>query len=1356
MKKSFNHILLLLLASCLGLHSIGQQILFRNYSVSNGLSSNTVWTIAQDNKGFMWFGTKNGLNRFDGYTFKTYQNNKQDSLSLGNNFIHAICRIDEKTFWIGTEEGISELDLETETFRRVRELGSDVIFDIISDSHGTIWVATRGNGLFSYNKATKKFRKFMSRKGDENSLSINHIRRLAEDGNGHIWIGTFGEGIDVLDPVTMKFRHYRAWRTPGSLSENQVLTLYRDLQGNMWVGTLSGGLNFWNKNTGQFTTYKKGGPASINDDIVRSIYQPSPGKLYVGTEKGLSIMDVEKGTFTSYTNKSNDPYTIGDNAVYYICPDREGGIWIGTFFGGVSYFTGKGSGFELYYANGESNSLSGNAVSSFLEDKPGYFWIGTENAGLNYFDAQNKTFRHFPFLASQQNLSYHNIHSLFRDSKGNIWIGTFTGGLNVYNPTTGRVKKYEHNPADTTSLSNSSIYTIYEDKQGNIWVGTVKGLNVYDPQKDAFRRIHDMQLQFNCIYAVYEDDNNNIWIATYDNGLIGKNRKTNQWVQFTATGKPNSISSNKIISVLDDHAGNLWIGTDGGGLNCFNIKSRSFKTYNKEQGISTNIYGILQDNNGELWLSTNEGLIKFSPHTQKSRLFTNWDNLQSKQFNYKAYLKASDGKLFFGGVHGFNAFYPDDIQDTVLNTYVSLTNFQLFNKEVAIGGKNSPLEKLVGFEKSITLTHDQSVLSFEYAAMSYLAPEKIQYAYMMEGFDKTWNYVGSQRKATYTNLPPGKYIFKVKATDNYGNWNEKTANIAVTVRPPFYFTTLAYIIYFLLLIAAVIIFRNYSIRQARKKNQAKLERLKTQREQEFYNQKIEFFTTMAHEIRTPLSLIIAPLERLMNAEKWKPEVKEQLSIMDENSDRLLKLVNQLLDFRRIESDIYTIRTEEMELISFIHSVYSRFSALSYQKGVKFSMVTNVNRLVVNADPEALVKILNNLLINAFKFARNKVEIRINEPCKDEQGKNYFSVSVEDDGMGIPASQIDNIFKAFYKVTSTDPQYNNLGGTGIGLALARSLAEKHQGKLLVESREGVQTIFTVMIPYEKKDFSEPQKEVIQPVAEVQEAQEANEEWPQILVVEDDTSLLDFIVRSVRTEKYRTLRAGNGVEALQVLESNTVDLIISDVMMPEMDGIEFCRQVKSNINFSHIPLILLTAKGNSDAEISGIENGADAYIIKPFKWKHVAVVIKNLLESRIRLKNKFTQQPFADVDTLTTNTHDKKFIEKLIAIIEDRITDPQLSVEELSREMAMSRSSLHKKLKAMSGHVPNEFIRLIRLKNAAKLLISGEHNISEVGYLTGFNSPSYFSKCFMQQFNVKPSEFAEKHQSRKITDIEDLAG
>ena len=1317
-----------------------QQTLFRTYSVLDGLASNTVLCIDQDDKGYMWFGTKNGLSRFDGYQFKAYQFNKKNPQSIGNNFINAIAEFNSKTYWIATEGGVYVLDLEKETFAAVKGLERLSVYDILRDKKGNMWVGTKSDGLYFYHAATKQIKNYR-RTGKDGSISSNHIRKLALDQSGRIWIGTFGEGIDLLDPVKHTFKNYN--ESNSNLSTNFILTLYTDLEGNVWAGTL-GGLNVWLKDTDTFKIYKKSAGNSINDNIVRSIYQPSADKLYIGTEKGLNILNLVNGQFTSFTKIINDPFSISDNAIYAITPDREGGIWLGTFFGGINYFQEKGAGFELYYPNGEKQSLSGNAVSSFLEDSPGKFWIGTEDGGLNYFDSHNKTFKQYPFEAKQEKLSYHNIHCLYKDNKGNVWIGTFAGGLNVYHPSTGKVKHYKKNPDDPTSISSNNIYAIYEDKDQVIWVGTTRGLNIYDPVHDHFKLVKKMGLGYSIIYDIYEDATNTIWFATYDAGLISKNKRSGKWSRFQADGKKNSLSSNKIICMLDDHAGNLWLGTEGGGLNKLNLEDKTVQVFDDDSGLKGNVvYGILQDDNRTLWISTNNGLYHLSPGGKQTfKQYTSWDNLQSRQFNYGAYYKSSTGKLYFGGIKGFNAFYPDSIAIKSISKNIVFTNFQLFNENIGIGHKGSS----INYSDHITLSYDQSVISFEYASLSYIAPNKTQYAYMMDGFDRNWNYVGKQRKATYTNLPPGDYIFKVKATGDISNWNTEGASIRITIKPPYHRTAWAYILYAILAVAAFIGFRNYIIHKTRRENQIKLERINTKKEQEFYSQKIEFFIAMAHEIRTPLSLIMAPLEKLLSANKWNPHEQKQLSVMDENSNRLLNLVNQLLDFRRIESDIYHIHTEETELVSFIHIIYSRFSAIPYQKGLKFTLSTKVSRLMVQIDPEAFTKILNNLLINAFKFTRTKVKISINEPERTTSGEHYFSVSIEDDGIGIPSSEIDNIFKKFFKVTAGEHHYSNLGGTGIGLALAKSLTEKHQGKLEVFSTEKVNTVFKVLIPYI------PSEGAGLPVAVHSEEMETEPEEDElekttILLVEDDVSLNDFMRHSLYGDGYRVMSAMEGKQALELLEKNTIDLIISDVMMPVMDGMEFCSNVKNNIHYSHIPFIMLTARSNSESEIAGIKNGADSYIIKPFKWKHVSAVVKNLLESRSRLKDKFAQQPFASGNSLTTNSRDGKFIEKVIDIIQERITDPQLSVEELSKDMNMSRSSLHKKLKSLSGYVPNEFIRLIRLKHAAKLILSNEYNISEISYMSGFNSHSYFSKCFISQFKIPPSEFLKKYKEQK---------
>ncbi|HKZ65079.1 MAG TPA: response regulator, partial [Chitinophagaceae bacterium] len=836
----------------------------------------------------------------------------------------------------------------------------------------------------------------------------------------------------------------------------------------------------------------------------------------------------------------------------------------------------------------------------------------------------------------------------------------------------------------------------------------------------------------------------------YNNGLLFYNKKVEQWGRISAEDKDNPLASNKLTCLYDDHKGNLWIGSDGGGLHKYDFKTKQIKLYNDKAGINGNVvYGIQQDDAGLIWITTNNGIYNIDPVTEEVKHFTRQDNLQSQQFNYKAFYKASDGKLFAGGIKGFNAFYPEKLSATTANAQPSFTNFQLFNKDVALSESGSPLSKQINYTNKLLLKHDQSVMSFEFAALNFSAPEKLSYAYKMEGFDPDWNYVGDQRKATYTNLSPGTYTFKVKATTDESNWNVPESTMVLIIQPPFYKTTLAYFIYVLLTLAAAYGIYKYSSNYIRKQNQIKVERLKNKEEQEFYARKIEFFTVMAHEIRTPLSLIIAPLEKLLAINKWHKEEKEQLTIMDENAERLMDLVNQLLDFRRIESDAYKIKKEEVEVVSLVQSIYSRFSSLPYQKDLEFTMSTKVSKLLLQADPEVLNKILSNLLINAFKFARKKVNITIFDVTKTETGEFCICISVEDDGIGIPGADIKNIFKKFFTTARGSHEYHNLGGSGIGLALASSLAEKHGGRILVESKEGIKTIFTLEIPFAEDKLLQSQQ-----IANSDEEKLTDDDKPLILVVEDDLAIQTFIAKSFHASGYNTVKAANGKAAIQLIETNTVDLIISDVMMPEMDGFELCRLIKTNIQYSHIPFVLLTAKANSEAEIKGIETGADAYILKPFKWKHIAAVVKNLIESREKLRLKFSEQPTSDVSILATNSRDKQFMEKVVSIIEERIIDPQLSVEELSKDMAMSRSSLHKKLKSLSGYVPNELIKLIRLKHAARLLQTNDNSISEIAYMTGFSSPSYFSKCFLQQFKLTPKEYADKNPKSDVQDLENL--
>ena len=1332
--KNNGRALALLLFFCLFLSdtALAQKFFFRHYTVTDGLCANTIWDIEQDDQGYMWFGTKYGLSRFDGYNFKSFQHQKGVAGTIGNNFIRKIFRYGPKTFWIGTDEGIFIFDLETERFSPFKPLQNYFINDIIRASNGDIWIATKKKGIYRYQSKNNKVTNFST--SSPLKISSNEVSKLVEDHHGAIWIGTYGKGIDVLAPQLNTVKHYTS--ATGELSSNVVLDLYKDTNGNIWIGTMGGGLNVWQKKSNSFKVYSKTSGNSISDNIVRSVYEPRPGMLYLGTEKGLNILDLKNERFIVYQNKNNDPFSISDDAVYNIFKDKDGGIWAGTYFGGLNYYHETSLSFEFYYPSGVRNSLSGNAVSAFLETKPGSMWVGTEDEGLNYFNTIDRSFKRYPFSANQDSLSYHNIHALYKDENDNIWIGMYTGGLNILNPVTGKIKRYKSDPNDPKTLSDNSVYSIDKDRQGRIWVSTISGLNLYDPQHDSFTRIKGKNLDKSCIYQVYQDKENVLWIATYDNGLIRMD-PNRHLVQYASSGHPNAISSSKVICMLDDDQGNLWLGTDGGGLNVLNKQTGRFTIYEGENWIRTAVvYGIIRDDRGKMWFSTNNGLFEFDPKSKTMRSFGKWDNLQSQQYNYKAFFKDASGKMYFGGINGFNAFYPGQIRSMKSTPKISFTNFQLFNKDLSIDNHGT-LSKSVNYTREITLNHDQSVLSIEYASLNFIAPNKVQYAFKMDGFDRNWNYVGGQRKATYTNLPPGAYTFMVKEADAQGANNEQVSSIRINILPPFYKTFYAYAIYILTIGFALIWLRKYVYDKERKRNEIKLERLKNKSEQDFYKQKIEFFTAMAHEIRTPLSLIIAPLERLLSKKQKDPESFDQLQVMEENSDRLLTLVNQLLDFRRIESDIFEIHPESVELVYLVNSIRDRFNPMAQKRNLEFSMNSNFKKLDVFLDPEAVMKILSNLLINAFKFARKKLRISINDFALNPTGEKMISVSIEDDGIGIPSAQLDSIFKKFFKVSSEEHHYSNLGGTGIGLALAKSLTEKHGGELKVESEEGLRTVFTVLIPLQESVTH------LESVADLAESEDA-EGQQTVLVVEDDPSLLEFLYKGFLAEGYHAIKAKNGADALKKLEKSNIDIVISDVMMPVMDGIALCNAIKNDINFSHLPVILLTAKTNTEAEIQGLESGADAYIAKPFKWKQLSLLIKNLLELQSNLKLRFAQNPFESTDILISGNRDKKFLDKITQVIQERISDPQLSVEDLGKELGISRSSLYKKVKAKTGYVPNEFVRLIRLKAAAKLLTQQEFNISEIGYMVGFSSHSYFSKCFYNQFKLTPSEFAENYK------------
>ncbi|NGF56945.1 response regulator [Parapedobacter sp. SGR-10] len=1312
------------------------QLLFRHYTVEQNFSSNFIRAILQDSTGYMWFATKRGLDRFDGIRVKTYRHDESVPGSIDSDFIQSFAQISDSTIWVATNRGISILNLRTDRFSTFPPLKGVLVYDITKDKRGRVWIATHGKGVFCFDPKTEKLRSFDTTLGA--LAKVVPATKIIEDKQGRIWVATETRGIIVLDSDLKRVKYYSTANS--DLPSNNILTLYQDRAGTIWVGTMNAGLARFDTGEGRFTVYQKGGKAGLNNNIVRTIYQPSPDKLFVGTEEGLNVLDIEKDSFRSYTRQYNNENSISDNAIYAIYGDFEGGIWIGTYFGGVNYLHQPPSGIERYLPTGNPRNLSGGAVACFLEDRLGNMWIGTEDAGLNYFDSKSKEFRRYPFLKSHQPLPYHNIHALTRDSRGLIWIGTFSGGLSVLDPVRNSMKTYRHRPNDATSLNSNSINFIYEDSEQQIWIGTSDGVNKYDPVSDSFVRIGNMEKY--AIYGIHEDAQKIMWFVSNNFGMQSYNKRTGQWQQFTAENQEGALSSPKVITLLDDKKGNLWIGTEGGGLNRFSLKTKRAEVIGEEEGLPAKIiYSLVLDQKGYLWIATEKGLYSLDTSNGMTRHYSIWDGAKSLIFNYKSIHQAKDGKIYIGGINGFGVFHPDSIRNMNVIPRIVLSNLQIFNRDISPHTPKSPLSKALTYTDKIVLNHDQTVINIEYAGLSYISPEKINYSYKLEGLDEDWNHVGNQQRVSYSNLPPGKYTFRIKADVGYQSDDLSETVLHIVVRPPFYKTSLAYILYALIVSGILLWLRHSFIKKHKRENEIRLERLRIKNEKEFYNQKIEFFTMMAHEVRTPLSLISGPVEKMLESDTLGPEVRSQLEMVNKSTNRLTTLVDQLLDFRRIESDFYKLNPENIDVVPLVRNICTTFaSAARHHRGLNFAYSSDVEHLIVHVDVEALTKILNNLIVNALKFARSIVSVHL----RIEEGEEgyFLAVDVEDDGIGIPAGELENIFKKFFKVNSGKHQYNNLGGSGIGLALAKALTEKSGGDMKVISNEGERTVFTMLIPchsLEQESELEKLEDDIRPEYEGEAS---------ILVVEDDDDLQHFIASNLRAEGYSVSTATGGNEALEVLVVHDINLIISDIMMPDMDGTELCKKIKDNIAHSHIPVILLTAKTDSNTELEGIESGADIYMTKPFKIRHLTATVKNLLESRARLKQKFATYPFAsESQSSIVPTKDQSFIEKIVKFIEENISDPSLSVEDISLAAAMSKSAFQRKMKALTGYTPNEFTRLIRLQYAAKLLMSNEYRVSEIGYMCGFSSHSYFSKCFFNHFHITPSDFMDKQFSEK---------
>lgn len=1418
MKEKIVHRLIYKLAIVLSLlnsiHSAiwaQDNIFFDHLTTEDGLSQSDINAIYQDHQGFMWFATHDGLNKYDGYEFTVYNPSPNKPGSINSN----------------------------------------LIFDIVGDKKGNLWIATTGSGLNYFDRATEKFTSFTHSKENPLSLSDDHISTIFKDRKDRLWIGT-NKGMNMLavnkllDSVAFHSFDFEPEPFSPNWDGRRIYAIFENAKNQLLVGGVGGLFKLSRDQNGAL--YFK----SINDDLgltdvtVTSIAEDIDGRLIVGTIAGMYTQ--------KRSGKNNKLVKIFDGYFNDIIVDKSQNVWCGTNSGLLLFHNSSDATLPNYlktftYNPLESNSISKNIIKSLTIDKTGIIWIGTNGGGVNKFDPKRKQFDHIRKTLHPNSLSYDKIRSLFEDSNGTLWVGTEGGGLNMQ-AKVDEVAKYndfqtfdaisrafaitetiqngkktlfigaEGTPAlfelDITNPksikesnikpiqgSSYSVFALLTDSEQNIWIGTYGGgLSRWAPDKsgnDYVKTTFKKQesdpnsLSSNIIRSIYEDRSGNIWVGTADglSRLSAKERNSENPkfdVFKNLPGDKNTLSHNYILALYESVAGDLWIGTFGGGLSTYIPSSSSakgsFVSFTLTDGLPNNVIkGILEDDYENLWLSTNQGLSRFNPATKKFKNYDVNDGLQSNEFQELAALKRTDGEMLFGGINGFNAFYPENIKENTLTAETVLTNFSIFNETVAIDeafNNRVILEKPLIDTDEIKLKHWENSFSFEFASLHYAAPQKNKFAYTLEGFDKDWiNTSSSKRFATYTNLEPGDYTLKVKASNNDGLWDKTPSSIKVTIVPPFWQTIWAYFLYGLVGILGLFAYRKFTIIKTTKKHSLELEHLEKEKYEDMQQMKLEFFTNISHEFRTPLTLIKGPLEYLKKkGHQLSPEkASEQYNLMQKNTDYLMRLVNQLLDFRKMGQGKLRLVVRNNNIVSFIKEIGEPFQFTAHKRGIDFNVTATPKGILSWFDHEALEKIMNNLLSNAFKFTPEfgQIAVEISEGAEaavaellalEQDRASYVIVQVKDSGAGIPKENVSHIFERFY--VEQDKSKKNLNGAGIGLSFVKNLVELHQGKITVVSEPNLETNFIIALPIARESYENIEEITIKEETEsdfkmrssvaesfavslndeIMDTELSNKrsKSPVLLVVDDNPDIRSFI-KNTLDDQYTIHEAENGKQGLEMALSIVPNIILTDVVMPMMDGLELCEKIKTKTVTSHIPVIMITAKSSQESEVAGLQNGADDYIRKPFDIELLQLKLNNIVKQREDLRRRFNREITLQPKEVTVTSTDELFLQQAIEIVEKHMTNTDFNVEMMVKEMGHSRSNLYLKFKEITGLSSSEFIRNIRLKRAVQLFDQSDLSVKEIMYMTGFNTASYFSKCFKKQFGVIPSEYVAKRKAER---------